>query len=221
MDPLEFHNKIADECGLGLASGFSEQGRRLRFDIIRRYLEQIPAFPRLKIVDYGCCDCKFFSLLNDRKGVIMLGLKDQPTVLGIDVNPRFTRYARRIWQDSVRAGHLQLQTGTIFDKKVQKAIERFEPDVICASGVFCLRSQASDFKDMIRLLFDFSELFIFNVLTADNPKPKKTEGIVRWKASEVLKTMDYCDCHAWEINRAYAHNDMTVVMRQHWTHTHP
>lgn len=206
---LDFHNKLIKENGIENASGFSNHSRTVRFKVIQQCLEKIPDYPNIRLLDYGCYDGALFDTLQRK-----------PSYLGVDINPKFVRYARKTWRDHIEGGRVQIVAGTLFEPRVENTVVNFAPHVTVASGVFCLRGEASNFVELIQGLYAVSaNVFIFNALTDDVPeKIKPTKGIVRWKYSDILQVLAACQCRSWEIIRSYLPNDMTIVMRKKWTH---
>jgi hypothetical protein len=139
--------------------------------------------------------------------------------MGVDINPKFIAFAKRRWSEDVKQGHIRLKVGTALEARTQAAIALFKPTAIVASGVFCLKGEKSSFRELIRNLYQLSgEMFVFNVLTVDgNDRPLNDAALVPWKFLDLLKVIAYCRCTSWEIIRSYTNNDITVVMRKHWT----
>lgn len=208
ISAINFHNQLIVDRGVENATGFSEDGQTVRFSVIKRCLDRLNNFPNVKILDYGCADCGLYASLDFKS-----------PYMGIDINPKFIAFAKKRWSEDVREGHVQLKVGTALEARTQAAIVLFKPTVIVASGVFCLKGEKENFRELIRILYQLSgKMFVFNVLTVEgNDRPLNDIALVPWKVADVLKVIAYCQCTSWEIIRSYTNNDMTVVMRKHWT----
>lgn len=201
---VAFYDQLIKDEGIENAHGWSVNGQTARFRVLLDCIEQAK-LRETKVLDYGCGAGDFFQYLHSG---------DTPRYLGVDVNKRFTSHARARWGSYHCT---KFVTGTVLEGKVQRAIQRFKPTITVASGVFCLRKDASLFKDTIRCLYVLSDIFVFNVLThVGNPK-RVPRDLVAWKIEDIMTVLRYSGCSSWQLIRDYLNNDVTVVMKKGWS----
>lgn len=209
ISAIQFHDSLIADKGVHDASGFSRRSRTARFDVIQRCLKQ---FDVRLLLDYGCNDGELFEFL---------AKKMCPTYVGIDINPKFTRWAKERFREYCSAGSCRFMSGNILEDSVFQKLSRLKPDVIVASGVMSYAGDAQHYPELLFRLFQCAKQgVIVNVLAADVPKHLlvRTKGMVRWQPARIIKLVQACGCESWELIRSYLHNDMTVVMRKKWTH---
>lgn len=214
---LSFHDRLVDERGIGDASGFSSNSRCIRFGVILRCLKQFglghPDMKRIRLLDYGCYDGELFEFLNH--------IDSRVDYVGVDINQKFIEWAKECRKHRVDGAQPRFMVGDVLMDETLDKLRRLKPDVIVASGVLCYKCNAQRYPEMLWRLFDCATKgMIFNALAADTPITKMPldRAILRWKPEELLKLVKACGCKSWEVIRSYLHNDMTVVMRKHWTH---
>jgi len=210
ISALDFHDRLIAEKGVEAASGFSAHGRRTRFEIIARCLEQFPL--GVKLLDYGCNDGLLYDTL--RRGF------DLTAYTGMDINPQFIAWAKERLKDSTGCDKVTFTVGNIMEDATLKRIKRLAPDVIVASGILCYTENASTYQEVVRRLFQHAKHgVILNVLSTEaRTNIVNTKGVFRWSPERVLKALRKSGCTSWEILHSYIHNDMTVLLRKKWTH---
>ena len=213
---LDFHDKLIAKKGVKDASGFSEQGRNTRFEIILKCLSDFTD-PNLFLLDYGCNDGEFYQAL--------LRIMPRSKVVryeGVDIHPKFIHWAKERWREHP----VTFWVGNALVDADHDRITKHNPDIIVASGTMCYQGAEDTFPELIRRLYTSAkQCFIFNVLAADVPKKymnprlvQQSKELYRWKVEDLLKAIQSTGCAAWDIRRSYLHNDITVVLRKHWSH---
>lgn len=185
----------------------------MRFSVVERCLNEFTD-PGLRVLDYGCNDGQLYEVIGTSIG----------DYVGVDLNPRFIALARKRWKDQCKQRRVRFILGNVLVDETFSRLCSLKPGVIVASGVLSYSGDAHAYPELLYRLFTAAqEGVIFSVLSADCPKKLcvPTKGMIRWQPAKLLRLVQACGCNSWEMIRSYLHNDITVVMRKHWTHFTP
>lgn len=189
---LDYHEKLIKEKGIKKATGFSDNGQKVRFEIIKSQItEQNPL-----VFDYGC---------NTADAIPHLGI-DPCRYVGMDVNRDFIEFARERFKQAY------LMCGDLLNPYFDFIVASCRYDYVLASGVFCYdygrESKAVNIQIIKRLWEMTGKKLVFNMLKSSST------GNLTYKTSEGVAIAEFLGCNHYSIIQGYLPNDFTVVLRR-------
>jgi len=193
----KFYSTLIEKHGIDDATDFSEDGHKIRFDVIYDLLR--PPFDRL--LDYGCNVGDFYDYVVGR------GYTGHYT--GVDAHEPFVE--RLIKKNKVNE-NVQGLCANILDATLVTNGQWY--DYVVACGVMCHADQQFQHAEMLERLWSISGRgLIVNFLSEFSPVKARKSMLCRYHPSYAIILAERFKCHDFKLIQGYhAKNDFTLAL---------